>query len=725
MFRQAPIIAFVTLLTVLCGSGCISDSVQHNRDIQQLLQSYPPMGSATARLDASHRNGPSDAQSPPTHSSSEVALASYSAPSDLKDTVPLETLPTGTPVGPFSLKQEDGSGDWKSPNSRPLSLDQVIRIALTNSTVLRGLGARVIESPDQFKTIYGPPVSTTDPIAGIEAALSAFDAQFSSDFLFEDNRRILNNRILGLGVNDFTQTLYRSETSLSKRTASGTQFTLRNHILGDRNSSASNLARGRAWEWHIESEIRQPLLLGRGIEFNQIAGPNSPVGSYRGIKIARLNARVSVSEFQIALRDYLSNVENAYWDLYFAYQNLKVKTDARDRCLSILQELQAREATLRGKGGMIEQASEQYYQFEEQVQNALAGRLLVGTQTFNGSGGGTFQGVGGVYACERRLRMLVGEPINDGSLIQTTDRPDTPPMIFNWNDVVNSAHQKRIEIQVQSLKVEKKELEVIASREFKKPRLDAIGAYRYRGLGDNIYGSRVLSTDPDESTYTPTHEWWAGLSLSYPVGQRLAHSAMRNAQLELSREKAVLAEVERQIIYGISNAKSEYERTRKLSDLAEMRRQKALEQYEILSNPVIRASDEPQDNLLLDSQRRLAEAESNLLRSKIQEKLAIKNLYFEMGMLFESYNIQFEEGDQTLKSSKSDPRKERLKKRMATVANLEESFIASENNDSSPTIEEATVTLRPAPAEIVTEAVSEVGEIREETSFRELLQQQG
>ena len=157
MFRQAPIIALVILLTVLCGSGCISDSVQPNRDIQQLLQSYSPMGSATARLDPSHRNGPSNAQSHPAHSSSEVALASYSAPSDLQDTVPLETLPTGVPDEPFSLKQEDGSGDWKSPNSRPLSLDQVIRIALTNSTVLRGLGARVIESPDQFKTIYGPP----------------------------------------------------------------------------------------------------------------------------------------------------------------------------------------------------------------------------------------------------------------------------------------------------------------------------------------------------------------------------------------------------------------------------------------------------------------------------------------------------------------------------------------------------------------------------------------
>ena len=31
---------------------------------------------------------------------------------------------------------------------------------------------------------------------------------------------------------------------------------------------------------------------------------------------------ISLADFEIGLRDFVSNVENAYWDLYFAYRNL-------------------------------------------------------------------------------------------------------------------------------------------------------------------------------------------------------------------------------------------------------------------------------------------------------------------------------------------------------------------------------------------------------------------
>ena len=46
------------------------------------------------------------------------------------------------------------------------------------------------------------------------------------------------------------------------------------------------------------------------------------------------------------------------------------------------------------RGGEAEreaEAREQYFRFEEDVQNALAGRLIEGTQTNNGSSGGSFR----------------------------------------------------------------------------------------------------------------------------------------------------------------------------------------------------------------------------------------------------------------------------------------------------------------------------------------------
>ena len=38
--------------------------------------------------------------------------------------------------------------------------------------------------------------------------------------------------------------------------------------------------------------------------------------------VARIRTDISIADFEIGLRDYVSNVENAYWDLYYAYRDL-------------------------------------------------------------------------------------------------------------------------------------------------------------------------------------------------------------------------------------------------------------------------------------------------------------------------------------------------------------------------------------------------------------------
>ena len=80
------------------------------------------------------------------------------------------------------------------------------------------------------------------------------------------------------------------------------------------------------------------------------------------------------------------------------------------------------------RGGEAEKeaaAREQYFQFQEEVENAWSGRLVDGTQTNNGSSGGTLRGNGGVRVAERRLRRLLGLPISDGRLIRPADEPSS------------------------------------------------------------------------------------------------------------------------------------------------------------------------------------------------------------------------------------------------------------------------------------------------------------
>jgi hypothetical protein len=76
---------------------------------------------------------------------------------------------------PFALDSDSASASYWD-----LTLDGAVQIALANSTVLRDLGARIIQAPQLTPTIYNPSVASTDPRFGEEAALSAFDAQLAS-----------------------------------------------------------------------------------------------------------------------------------------------------------------------------------------------------------------------------------------------------------------------------------------------------------------------------------------------------------------------------------------------------------------------------------------------------------------------------------------------------------------------------------------------------------------
>lgn len=538
------------------------------------------------------------------------------------------------PPEPFSIRGAT-EADWSEPAAWELSLDEVIQIALANSTILRDLGGQVVQAPGLTPTIYGPAIRSTDARTGVEAALSAFDAQLASELFYESNDRVLNNQFLGGGVNFFEQGLGQFETSLTKQTASGTSYVLRHNVESDLNNAERNLFR-RAWGWNLEGELRQPLLQGRGADFNRIAGPNGTPGNVNGVVIALIDVDASTAELEIALRDYLSDVENAYWDLFFAYQDLQVKVQARDRSLSTLQLLEARseQGLKNAESDKLAQAKEQYFRFEEEVRDALGGRLVVGTRGFNGSGGGTFQGSGGVYANERRLRLIMGLPINDGRLIHTTSLPPEAPTLLDWHQVVGKALNNRTELRRQRLMVERRSLELRANRNFTLPQLDAIGRYRYRGLGDHLYDPRAEGLDTD------THEWLLGLSLSYPVGYRQAFAAVRNSQLMLARDRDLLVELERQVTYGVSNAMAEKDRAFEVWRLAINRAKAAEEQYEILlpeAQDLVRQFD---FNALLDAERRLADALTNRNRAAVQYALATKNLNFEMGSLLEYYNIQ-------------------------------------------------------------------------------------
>ena len=75
---------------------------------------------------------------------------------------------------------------------RELQLDDAIRLALTNSEVLRTLGGSLLTNTQFTGTKYDPAIVESNPLGGVEAALSAFDTQATSQLFWQVNDRPIN-----------------------------------------------------------------------------------------------------------------------------------------------------------------------------------------------------------------------------------------------------------------------------------------------------------------------------------------------------------------------------------------------------------------------------------------------------------------------------------------------------------------------------------------------------
>lgn len=533
-------------------------------------------------------------------------------------------------VSPLDLDESSLS----SSNVLPMTLQECIQLALSNSKIMRDLGGTVVRSPQSVTTVLDPALVFSDPRVGEEAALSAFDANFFVNNYFERNDRGLNNQFFG-NNGLFKQDLNTTQTGISKRSATGGFFAFRNVTNYDRNNQLSNRFPFDSWETYVEAEVRQPLLQGAGTQFNRIAGPGAVAGQLNGVLLARVRTDVSLIDFEKGVRDLLAEVENAYWDLYYSYRDLEARIDVREIAQQTL-DLQDKNATSRGK---IAQAEEQVYRFQAEIVDSLNGRPLDATRTNNGSGPGTFRSTGGLRISERRLRLVVGLPINDGRLIKPTDPPFAAPVVYDWSSSVNEALRNRAEIRMQKWAIKQRELELVANRNFLKPQLDVISRYRYRGFGEDFVG-------PDSAIASlyggQFQEWQVGVEYNLPVGFRRAHAAVQNSRLSLAREVQLLKEQERYIHFALSNAINEGKRAYENMQL----QHKRLDAIVVQLNAIEAKGDQGEKaelDVRLETHRRLLDARLRYHQAEVEYALALRNVNFEKGTLLQYCNVNLVE----------------------------------------------------------------------------------
>jgi len=540
---------------------------------------------------------------------------------------------------PFSLQNPD------QLDPTPLSLQEAVQNALLNSKVLRQLGGQVLTAPETLtrapegvSTVYDPALAESHPQYGTEAALAAFDAQLAASVFWSKGDRPQNYRSDGTGLGQVFLPVRQSDTGtftveLSKTNATGGTTALRQHVNYEWNNIGI-----RRWpsDWYVdwEAEIRQPLLQGAGVQFNRIAGPGARPGVYNGIILARINTDIRLTEFEAAVRNLVMDVERTYWELWLAYHELETAKQARDAMLETWMATKTKlELGARGGTRAAEsQVREQYFLYQSLVQEAL----------------------NKVYTVENNLRYLMGLSATDGRLFRPSDEPTMAKITFPWEEVHQEALVRSVELRRLRWRVKQREMELIAAKNFLLPRLDAVGRYRWLGLGDDLISTKHY----DEANITAYQsltggrfqEWAIGLELDIPIGFRRELAAVRNAQLNLAKERALLQEAELEVSHQIAQAIRNMEGAYELMRTSYSRLQAAKHNADTFQTIVELGAETEETRgagaifLRLESLRRLAESKNNFYRSLAAYNQAIALVHYRKGSLLEYNEVYLAEG---------------------------------------------------------------------------------
>lgn len=546
---------------------------------------------------------------------------------------------------PFSLANRDPKNFWE------VSLEEAMQIALNNNKVMRNIGGQIqgppdflLRNPEAAPTMYGPALAEANPRTGPEAALAAFDAQWvtSLSWLRGDAPQNVNPVFTQQGffasISEHDQAKF--QTQLQKVTATGGQFSLTHNLAYDSDrfpyGGTKPYAYPTSWNVNLEAQWRQPLLQGAGVQFNRIAGPGAQPGLYNGVVIARIRSDIALADFEASLRNLVSDVENAYWELYFAYRNLDAANAGSESALVTWRKVETLQKTS-GKGGEADkesQARQQYFLFRSAAERALSA----------------------LYAAESKLRYMLGLAATDGRLIRPKDEPSTAKVAFDWCEILSEGLTRSVELREQKWIVKQREMELIAAKNFLLPKVDFVALYRWLGIGNRLDGGNewpdltdpaLPSPLPDSNAYrTMTNgefqEWQLGVQATIPLGFRREMAGVRHAQLSLVQEQTKLQEGELELSHQLAFAVREVEANHVLSGTNFNRRVAAQREVEAVTTAY--ETGTITIDRVLDAQQKLAQAESDYYRSLVDYAKSIAQVHFRKGSLLEYNGVYLAEG---------------------------------------------------------------------------------
>lgn len=447
-------------------------------------------------------------------------------------------------------------------------------------------------------------------LADIIIEQSKFDPNLSINGQYNRTVNPLNRPVFGgtIGVLDQITTFDQRNHSLTvdaqTNLITGGNFDI--NYSPARNSVNQNVARGflfnPSWTGGLAFTFTQPLLRNAGIAINKTF-----------ITVAQNNAIVEQHVFRDRVMTVITSVEQTYWEVVFANENLKVAQAA----LKAAEELLAanRAKTKAGVMSIVDVL---------QAEAAVASRVeqvLVAEKAIRDQ--------------EDQLRRLLNpgeEDLRQDVRLTPVDPPVTVLEPLSLQEAIDTAIEQRPEITQAKKNIETGELNKQFARNQLLPTLSLQGTVGLAGLGGDYSESFTRNFSGDFYNYG------AGLVLSYPLGNRAAVSTYNKRKLEAQNAEVALANVRQQVIVGVREAvrrvQTDFKRietTRSARIMAEKQLQAEQERLKVGLSTT---------RFVLEFQRDLATAQGNELRAIVDYNKSLSNLSRHKATTLDRYHLE-------------------------------------------------------------------------------------
>lgn len=257
----------------------------------------------------------------------------------------------------------------------------------------------------------------------------------------------------------------------------------------------------KQYQTFIGGTFTQPLLKGFGL-----------TPTMASIRLAAMDSNIAFEEYRRQLMLTLSRAESAYWNMYFAQQQLRFFDDSVAVAQSVLDD--ERQKLKEGQGSELD------------VMDAESGLALRQTKRND-----AVQSYLDALGMMESLTGTAPTPYQDGPSVPTVRVVDLPPETnapISYADGYWEAFQSNPDFLIQVEKMKQEAIRLGVARNQELPELDLKAAYGYNGLGATPSSAWQVADSQDFLS------WSLGLELTLPLdGNFKARNLAKAAKLSL------------------------------------------------------------------------------------------------------------------------------------------------------------------------------------------------